>query len=469
MLAFQELEKRTGLKLDFRHYPEGQGTEQFNLMLASNDLADIIWYTWPRFPGGPARAIDDGVIIELGDLIKGYAPNFSQIMDEYPEVRRDSATDEGYFYEMPFLKVAKEDRVVGQFHIRQDWLDKLGLQRPTNMDEWYTVLKAFKEKDPNGNGKADEIPFISISQGNIHGVERFTYAWGFPTDFYVDNRQVKYGPAQPDYKTYLATMAKWYREGLIDPEFLITDRKTHDSMVTTGTAGAYYGLLNGFMGTYIGVMEKLDPKFNLQGTVNPIAPDGKMYDFYVDDVKIVQNSGMAISVQNKYPVETIKMLDYFYGEEGRILMNLGVEGLTYKVVNGEFIYTDLILNNPDGLSLAESISKYCPVGACRLWQDTRYFSQIIPYPAQKEAAVLLTKATTERALPPLTPSQDEASRLVNIQNEITNYFREMFAKFIMGQEDVEKGFDTYINTLNSLGLPEALEIYQRALERYYKR
>jgi len=469
MLSFQELERRTGIKIDFREAPENQGTEQFNLMLASNDLTDLIWHSWPNFPGGPSRAIEDNVIMELRNLIYGYAPNFVQLMEEFPEIRRDASTDEGWFYAMMFLKTAKEDRAVGQFHIRQDWLDKLGLKRPTTMDEWYTVLKAFKERDPNGNGKADEIPFISITQGGIHGVERFSYAWGIPTNFYIDNGTMKYGPAQADYKTFLLTMAKWYKEGLIDPDFLVADRRMHDSLITSGVAGAYYGLLNGFMGTYISVMSRIDPQFDLRGTLIPRAPDGKMYDFYVDDVAIVQNSGIAISTKNKYPVESMKWLDYWYHEDGRVLMNLGIEGITYNIIDGKYVYTDEILNNPNGLPLAEAIGKYTPVSGSRIFQDTRYFSQMTAHPNQREAVTLLTQATVERAMRPLTPTSDESSRLARIVNEMDTYRQERFAKFVMGQEDIESNWNTYINTLNSMGLNEALQIYQRALERYYKR
>ena len=464
MLSFQELAKRTGITIDFRLTPEGQqNIEQFNLMLAANDMTDIIYYGWSTFPGGPGRAIDDDIIVDHAPLVRGYAPNFTALMREFDEIRRDSMTDDSQIYNMPFLKTAPEDRAVGQFHIRQDWLDKVGLPRPTTMDEWYTVLTAFKKLGP------DIIPFISVPQGNIHGVERFSYAWGFPTNFYIDNRQVKYGPAQPDYKTFLLTMAKWYREGLIDPDFLTTDRRTHDAHITSGKAGAYYGLLNGFMGTYIRVMETIDPQFDLRGTLNPRAPDGKMYDFYVDDVAIVQGSGMAISTKNKYPVESIKWLDYWYYEDGRVLMNLGIEGITYTVNNGVYRYTEEILNNPDGLPLADAISKYTPVSGCRIFQDTRYFQQMVDHPNQREAITLLTQATVERAMRPLSPSSDESARLARIVNEMDTYRRERFARFVLGQEDIEANWNNYISTLNSMGLQEAIEINQRALERYYRR
>jgi putative aldouronate transport system substrate-binding protein len=471
MAAFQELERRTGIDLVFHDAAVGQSREQFNLMLAANDMDDLIYYEWPvYFAGGPQKALDDNVILELGDLIRKYAPNFSEILANHDDVRRESITDSGSFYMMPLLKMDLADRVSGGFQIRKDWLDKLGLQKPTTIDEWYTVLKAFKEKDPNGNGKADEIPFINSKIVDTNGVERFSYAWGFPTEFYMENRIVKYGPMQPAFKEFLLTMRKWYTEELIDQDFLISDRKDHDSKVTSELGGAYYGLINSYMGTYTGVMKNINPAFDIREVPLPKAPDGKHHDFHTDQARVVQTTGFALASTNKHPVESIKLLDYFYSDEGRILMNLGIEGLTYKIENGTYVFTDLITKNPDGLPLDRAISKYTPAGtACRLYQDPRYWAQMMAYDNQREASKILQDNTAERVLPPITPTPEESSRLAAIQNEVNTYFKEMFAKFVMGQADIEKEFDTYLGVLKSLNVDEAIAIQQRALDRFYKR
>jgi putative aldouronate transport system substrate-binding protein len=224
------------------------------------------------------------------------------------------------------------------------------------------------------------------------------------------------------------------------------------------------------MGTYTGVMQKINPAFNIREVPLPVAPDGKHYDFHTDQARAVQTTGFALAATNKYPVESIKLLDYFYSDEGRILMNLGIEGLTYKIENGKYLFTDLITKNPDGLPLDRAISKYTPAGtACRLYQDPRYWEQMMAYENQREASVVLKDNTAERVLPPITPTPEESARLASIQNEINTYFKEMFAKFVMGQVNIEGEFDNYLNTLKSLNVDEAIAIQQRALDRYYKR
>ena len=108
--------------------------------------------------------------------------------------------------------------------VRKDFLDKVGLPVPVTIDDWYTTLKAFKEKDPNGNGKADDIPLTlflyTTGQFDIFkGASAFIGAWNTTYNFYQENGTVKYGPLDSQFKDFLATMAKWYKEGLIDPDF----------------------------------------------------------------------------------------------------------------------------------------------------------------------------------------------------------------------------------------------------------
>ena len=473
MLAFQEMEKRTGIHIDFQHPPVGPDTvrEQFQLIMASGDYPDMMYYTWTTlYKGGPQKTIEDGVLVSLNSYAAKYAPNFTKILNENDDVRKDAVTDEGDLYMFPLVRLEASDRMSGGFQIRKDWLDKLGLGMPQNKDEWYTVLKAFKEKDPNGNGEADEIPFISSRIVEVHGPMRFTCLWGISHEFYNDNNVVKYGPAEPEYKEFLQTMRQWYAEGLIDPDFLTADRKNHDAKVTSGIAGAYYGLLNSYMGSYTKIMAEEDPSFDIRQAPMPLTSNGKRYNYHVDAARPVATEGFGVTTKNKHLPETIKWLDYFYGEDGRVLMNLGIEGTTFTINNGEYVYTDLITNNPDGLPLDQAICKYTPAGAsCRLFQDHRYWVQMMTYPNQKEAMGIIADSTLERVLPPVTPAPDDATRLAAIYSEIDTYMKESFARFITGQDDVDAGFDKYINTMKSLNLDEALAIQQKALDAYNRR
>ena len=93
--SMQELSRVTGVEVEWVHPPKGQEKEQFNLMVASQDLNDVIYYNWASYAGGPEKAISDEVIIPLNDYIDEYAPNLKAFFEKYPEAKRQCTTDEG--------------------------------------------------------------------------------------------------------------------------------------------------------------------------------------------------------------------------------------------------------------------------------------------------------------------------------------------------------------------------------------
>ena len=99
-----------------------------------------------NYPGGPEKAIKDGVIIPLNDIFKEYCPNITKYLAENPDIDKMIKTDDGNYFAFPFIR--GEDKLcytVGGF-VRQDWLEELGMEVPATVDEWHDVLTAFKKK-----------------------------------------------------------------------------------------------------------------------------------------------------------------------------------------------------------------------------------------------------------------------------------------------------------------------------------
>ncbi len=231
--AYQQLEKITGTKVEFKH-PSGEGddiTEQFNLMTASGNLPDVIEYDWRNVPKGPDNAIEAGTIIRLNELIENYAPNLNRYLIDNPEIKKMVTTDSGNIYTFPFIRGDESLMVFLGMIIRQDWLDKLNLDSPFTIDEWEEVLTAFKTEDPNGNGEMDEIPLV-VQLGDMKYIGAFVGAYGIHAQFYNDNGTVKYGSIQPEFKDFLETMNSWYNKGLLDADFAAYDSKLMDAKVT---------------------------------------------------------------------------------------------------------------------------------------------------------------------------------------------------------------------------------------------
>ena len=279
MPFFKETQKRTGVKLDVQGPTGGQFEESFNLMIASGELPDIILYDWAdkKVAGGPAKYIKDGYIRDLTKVINKYAPNLKKILKENPELDKAVKTDEGQYYVFPYMNLTKPATYAGPI-VRKDWLDDLGLEVPTTIDEWHTMLTEFKDK------KGSTSPLLYIdwlleSTGFLSG------AYGTQQGYYLnENKELEYGPATEKWKQFLEMMHTWYDEGLIDKDIATIDSTTRQSKVVSGKNGAFLGS-GGDMGTFIPLIEKVDPKAKFEGVPYPTLNKGETPEFGICDLK----------------------------------------------------------------------------------------------------------------------------------------------------------------------------------------
>ena len=470
--CFKELADITGIELKWLHPPAGQDSEQFNLMISSMDLPDLIWWNWSSVAGGPIKMIEDGIIIPLNEHVDNYSTYFKALLEENDTVRKQTVLDDGTLHMFPMARL-RRDRPEEWFktngwQIRKDWLDKVDLKIPTNMDEIYTVLKAFKNQDMNENGDSDdEIPLVAQGDGDLHGLAG---AFGLLQGFYNDGGTVKYGPIEPNYKEYLSTLNKWYEEGLIDSEYAVTDADSFKAKITNEIGGVFKGNLSGHMGYFLNLMEDENAKFDLSGMPWPEAADGKAYTTQGDYNKIIPGSGTAITTKNEYIEESIKCLDFPYGEEGGLIFQFGIEGESYNMVDGYPTFTDIILNNPDGYTIDQSLSRYTMSTAnFSVIKDSRYFEQTtLSTPQQQKSQEYWDPADKSLLLPSITLTSDESSRYSSVMSEINTYVEEMFTKFVMGKESFDN-FDTFVNNIKKLKIEDAIQIQQDAVDRYDQR
>ncbi len=156
--------------------------------------------------------------------------------------------------------------------------------------------------------------------------------------------------------------------------------------------------------------------------------------------------------------------------QGITYFNYGVEGVSYEMKDGKAVYTDLVMNNPDGWPLAQSLSKYVRANYNGPFvQDLNYLEQYLQLPTVKDCPQVWEVAdASKHTVPNITPTQEESKELATITNELNTYIDEMTLKFIFGTESFDK-WDNYIQTLKDMKLDRALEIENAALERYEAR
>lgn len=458
--SFALLEKESGVKIKFLHPPTGGEKEQFNLAVSSNDLPDIMNINVNWYNGGAQKMITDGVIIRLNELLDKHAPNFKKYVDDHPEFKKDMVLDDGTFYAFPTFKVEPLNKYTRGLLLRKDWLDNYGLQVPTTIDEWYTVLKTFKEKNPQS------IPLTGAT--GYTSWWDFMVAWGIKVDFFDDGGKVQFGQYRPEYKEFLTTMKKWHDEGLLDPEFATNDAKALDAKVTGHRAGAFQTILIGGMGRYLDTM-KGDPNFKLVGAPYPKTKDGKVFN--PNDGRSAVTSEMSmISGSSKKAVEAVKWLDIAYSEWGHMLMNFGIEGKSYNMVNGYPKFSDAVMKDPK-LPVVNALAQYSLGNASgRFWvEDVRLSEQLTLYDEQKTANKAWGQGSPSLQMPrAATPTAEESAKLASIMADINTYNSEMFLKFVYGKEPLSN-FDAYQQRLKQMNIEEALKIQQAALDRYNKR
>lgn len=450
-MPWYDVEKeKTGVTIEYIHPAAGQGIERFNLLMASGEFPDIVRFDWLRFPGGPQKAIDDEHIIALNEAIEKYAPNFKKELESDPELARHLKTDTGEYYSFPMIRMDDSLVVFKGLFLREDWLRDVSLPVPETIDEWYITLKAFKEK------KGAKAPLTDSNRGIIPD-GTFSGAFGVINDFYVDNGVVKYGPMEDNFKDYIATMAKWYKEGLIDPDVATVDRRLSRTKILNGESGAMQGLLGGDMGAILTSTQERKDGFSLTGAPYPVLKKGDKPMFGQREHKVSDGEGVAISTNCNNIGAAVRFLDWGYSEEGKLLYNFGIEGESYNMVDGypKYVKTD------DG-SLP---SEYLRINGPGL-NDPRYFEQNIDTPAQQKALEMWVNTDAAKyKLPAVTPLTTEASDFANIMSEVKTYSEEMFLRFLFGNEPIEK-FDDYTRQIKALGIEKALNILQSALERY---
>ncbi|MES2263000.1 MAG: extracellular solute-binding protein [Pseudomonadota bacterium] len=472
--AYQLLAERTGITVDFQHPPLGAERERFNLLLVSGNFPDVIEADWFGYPGGSSKALKDGVIVPLNDLIRRYAPNLQALLDANSDMYRQISTDDGTIYAFPMLRLDPQVRSIWGPQVRTDWLKKLGLATPTTLDEWHTVLHAFKTRDPNGNGRADEIPFSALTipgEKTVPGLPPpmwiFLGAFGLAPDFYQVNGKVHYSPVEPQYKQFLVTMNRWYREGLLDPDYLSQTERQFDAKMTNNVVGAYAGYNGSGLARFTAMNKARHPGFKLEAAPYPAGPDGKRYVTWPEAGQVYSGIGAAISRNNRHVVETVKFLDYGYSAEGGLALSFGREGVSYTMADGQPRYTDRVLKNPK-LSVAEAIFAHARPQQGPLVQDVRYLRQFYSMPEQADAVRVWSDASTELLVPALEVGAADARKFNAIMSDMKIYIAEMTSRFIMGREPIEH-FDDYVKRLDQAGVRFAIDAMQRSMDRYQAR
>lgn len=458
---YQEMERRTGVHLEFEMVSSADYQTNFNLMIASGNLADMIYVGASYYAEGVDAAIDDGYFLDLTDLVDEYMPNYEKIRTSDIQYELLSTTDSGRLGAVYELRQSKQGPWLGLW-IRQDWLDDLGLETPVTFDDYHEVLTAFK------NEKGATAPLILNFSGSDGEFGTMSGGLNVLNSWQLDETgKVNFGPYMDAWKEYVTIMHQWYTEGLIDPDFMATDERTADmAKVVTGASGLFAALYT-MPSVYEAASE--DPNMNLAPVNPPVMNEGDEGHIRLRDSYTSGNT--AISADSENWEVALRWLDYLYTEEGALLANYGVEGDTFEFdENGEPVFTDKILNNENGWTMTQTVASYlCPSAGIANWSD--WTRELAGVPEKDQACYdVWSEFSDDWRLPSsVTLTQDESTERAALYADISTIVKEQTAQFISGALDIESNWDAYISALEASGMERAIEITQAAYDRYLAR
>ncbi|MGN0645071.1 extracellular solute-binding protein [Gemmiger sp.] len=460
----QYVEEKTGIHIEFQHPTQGSENEEFAVMVASGEYPDIIEHTWTSYSGGGGAAINDGVIIALDDYMD-QAPNLSALLEENPEISKMIKSSSGNYYCFPFLRgleTPNKTEFSSGLTYRADVLKELGFDTvPETIDEWEEVLRAAKAA---GFSK----PFTTRNEWVKDVWSPAFDNWG---SFYVDDGVVKNGLIEDSRKEFIARMAAWYDEGLLDNDWMQADKKSTQTDFVAGNCVLGYAPFGQGLGTYTQAMMEADPNFKeeyIQAAAPVTSTKGKNAKFSKMN-NIFDQSGVsaAISSQCKNVEAAVWLLDWMYSEEGMICYNFGIEGVSYEMVDGKPVYTDVIMNNPDGMSVAQALAAYTRTSTSGVGvQMEDYIEQYYAQDNQKTALELSMKTDMgEHMFPPCSVSEENQDRYTEIMSQVKTLSDEMEASFICGTTSMDE-WDSYQQKLKDAGIKEAIAMMQQAYDNY---
>ena len=465
---WQELEARTGTHTEFVHLPAGADImTQVNLMVASRDLPDIIvGVDWKTVTGGAPLWEEDGVIIDLTDLIPEYMPNYYSAIQEVPYWEPTLSVDGKMYY----ISDIQHGVIYQGPNIRGDWLEAAGLEVPSTIDELYDVLVYFKENDMNGNGDAnDEWPMSGMTPTAVGwSPYNLMWAWGVHYDFQLVDGKVTHGMLLPEFEEAVTFLHKIYSEGLLDPDYATQDRTALDGKYMNNLVGMEYGIQPSKMNNALNP-DCNENGFKAIGLPNlKLTADSPAYVFDQVYITLFTGAKAAITGSCAEPEKVLTWIDYIFGDEGSLLFNYGLEHLSFEYdANGEpyIDYTGGLAANPDvsDVSYLYSISgtSAFPIHM----SSTRFKSTMHPYSAEA-ADNWAASYDISRLLPSLSLSAEQLEEINDDLVDIQTYVSVQMDKLVNGQVAIET-IPEIQKKLVDMGINDIIAVYQSVYDELY--
>lgn len=476
------LEEQTGYNIQFQYFQASTSdakTQLSTMMVSGEKLPDIL-YNFQLSDDLIKEYGDDGYFLDLRDYYadrEGASKVFWERLQEIPEeeqvtnVRRMTDVENGAMYSLPCIQTSDIDTMDYQMWINQTWLDELNLQAPTNPDELYEVLKAFKQRDP------DCVPLAGIENsmgGDVINwiVNMFTYCddtrrWN------VDENGKLYMPyTTDDYRQALIYMHKLVQEGLMTPLCWTIKIQEMQALTSPADNDPMVGIFAGHLTLHV------TPGSEVLYNYKPL-------DLFGNAVinENINRRSTFITTDCENPDAAFALAMALYSKEAGWRLRYGEQGVNWdyadagtesylgkpaeiKILDDPFAKLNSCLWGDMAASLltdaeGESAEKVEGTDAWADYKNTIVAEQVANYHAAAEAN------NPKTLCPPLIQTTQEKDEILQIKSDVLTIINKCRAQFANDELDPndDAAWNDYLAQLDTLGLAQ----YQAQSQAIYDR
>ena len=449
-LFFSRMQEITGISFQFsQHTDQEKWTERKREILKGENLPDVLFKA--ELTSTEVRDLyEAGRIIDLAPYLEEYAPDLWKLLEEDPEKKQAITLTDGSIPALPAFNDLQNNDALW---INTDWLKKLNLETPKTAEELTEVLRAFRDKDPNGNFQKDEIPLTFIGMWEL----RFLgHAFGMiDNDYYVTAKdgRVTSSLTSEENRTFLAWLHMLWTEHLLDRDGF----STTDSMrqITDEKKSIPYGVLLSCSPLTV-VPQTAISQYTL---LEPLEYNGQR--IYRDLFGNVIRGTFAITSACKEPEKLVAWVNRLYTEETGRLAHYGKEGEDYILTEGGYWEWNADLQTAGEVILPENtISEG---GTAPGLTDAEFQLHYADETTRRNIEQLSAlKAFTVYPFPQVTLTAEEEIRIAEIQRELSEYAEKTMACFVTGDTELtDENWAKFCRTVEEKGLSEMIAIWQK--------
>lgn len=330
------LDKKLGIDLQLTAIASGDDYKnQIRVRLSGGNYPDLFSVDFADVK----EFSDKGLLLDLTPYFdKDLKPAKDFVTGQTPDIMK-KVTINGKIYAVPRVG----DVPFSSMWVRQDWLTKLNLKAPTNLEEFMAVAKAFTEQDPDGNGKKDTY---GITGAKLDGFATIfgAHGVGLPGSFYEKDGKVinaYYDPAMPEALKYIKSLID---AGVVDPEIMTNKANLEVQKAFQGKAGLIFkGWTDIDKDEFVAQYKAINPNAQWVQMV-PVKGPGGQYDgsYDYDRPSRYWVIPKALEKDKAKLQKVIELINYVSGKEGNTLVMYGLEGKHYNMKDGKVVPTDLM-------------------------------------------------------------------------------------------------------------------------------